>query len=147
MDGFDYDNISRELFKLIMQIHRKTVRQDEFLKCTSMPPSHMKVIFYIQHFGPSTVSDVAKNLNISKPNMTPIIDNLVSSDLVKRYEDPNDRRKILLEVSEKGHKFLNKKKQEIVSSLSSRISTLKSEDDLKTLKESVEKLNEIIAKF
>lgn len=147
MDGFDYNKVSRELFKLIMQIHRKTVRQDEFLKCTSMPPSHMKVIFYIQHLGSAAVSDVAKNLNISKPNMTPIIDNLVNNDLVIRYEDPNDRRKILLKVSEKGHKFLNKKKQEIVSSLSNRISTLEDEEDLKTLKESVEKLNAIIAKL
>ena len=147
MDGFDYDKIARELFKLIMQINRKTIRQDESLKCTSMPPSHMKVIFYIQHLGPSTVSDVARNLNISKPNMTPIIDNLVNNDLVIRYEDPNDRRKILLNLSQKGHEFLDEKKKKILSLLSSQLANLESKEDLIILKESVENINTIIAKL
>ena len=38
---------------------------------------------------------MAKDLSISKPNMTPIIDKLVKEGYVDRYYDDNDRRVIL----------------------------------------------------
>ena len=66
-----------------------------------MPPSHARIIFYLKFSGPVPISHAAKDLDISKPNMTPIIDKLIAEDLVRRYDDPNDRRIIKLEVTDR----------------------------------------------
>lgn len=146
MDGIDYNNISDNLFKLIIEIHKKAINQDELLKCMPLPQSHIKVVFYLKHYGSSSVSHIGRDLNISKPNMTPIIDNLFQSSLVRRCEDPKDRRKIRIELTEKGHDFLHNQHQRIIDKLSSQISTLDIEDIL-TLERSVSTLHNIISKL
>ncbi len=49
-----------------------------------MLSSHMKVIFYLANKKSMSVSNVAKWLYISKPNMTPIIDKLIDQRYVNR---------------------------------------------------------------
>lgn len=146
MDGMDYNKISDNLFKLMIQIHKKTIKQDEMMKCMPLPPSHVKVIFYLLHHGSTSVSHIGKDLNISKPNMTPIIDKLYENNLVKRYEDPKDRRKIRIELTEKGHDLLRAHKKKLIDKLSKKVSKLENEDVI-LLEESISNLHHIISKL
>ncbi|MEG2337982.1 MAG: MarR family transcriptional regulator [Clostridium sp.] len=140
-------DISENLFSLIIRIHRTTFSQDELVKCMPLPPSHVKVIFYLVHHGQeATVSKIAESLRISKPNMTPIIDNLISEGLVERLQDPKDRRKILIKLTTKGLELLENHKKIMLKNLNSKISTLPKED-IDTLKESTSNLLKILDKF
>ncbi len=85
-----------------------------------MPPSHGKVIIYLKHNGNSSISKIAKDLLISKPNMTPIIDKLISENMVIRYTDPKDRRIIRVELTEKGTAFIKDQENLIKSSLTEK---------------------------
>ncbi len=53
-----------------------------------------------------TVRGLAAQLNISKPAVTRALDRLVEFDLVRRKDDPLDRRSILVQRTQTGAGFL-----------------------------------------
>ncbi|MBX7293810.1 MarR family transcriptional regulator [Clostridium chauvoei] len=146
MDTIYLTKISDSLFKMLFQLNKKVFNQDEIIKRIPMPPSHVKVIFHLIHTGPSSVSQIAQNLCISKPNMTPIIDKLISEDLVTRYEDPKDRRIIRIELTKKATILFEEHKQRIKDMLLKKISNL-CEEDLLILESSINNLTNIVSKL
>lgn len=146
MNNIDLTKVSDELFHLLMQLNSKVFNHDKMVKCSPLPPSHVKVIFYLFNNGSSSISDIASMLAISKPNMTPIIDKLIKEDLVYRKEDPNDRRKIRIDLTEKAHNLALEHKNRLKESLLSKISTL-SEEDLFKMSDLVSQLTNIIIKL
>lgn len=146
MNNNELHDISDNLLNLLFQIHNRLFNPSEMVKGVSIPPSHVKVIFYLSQKKSMSVSDVAKCLDISKPNMTPIIDKLISNGLVNRYIDPNDRRKINIELTEKAHNLLKNKKREIKNNLFNKISTL-NDEDLYKLDASIREMYDILIKL
>lgn len=121
----------------------------ELEKCIpdfSIPPSHIKVIFYLAEFNSSPISQIADSLNISKPNMTPIIDNLISYGLVNRYPDPNDRRVLRVELTSKACELLDAFRTAICNSFVEKISSL-SDDEIIMLDNSILNLITILKKL
>ena len=106
MNNNAINNLPENLIDLLVLIHNKLLNPDEMVKGCIIPPSHMKVIFYLSKKKTMSVSNVAKCLYISKPNMTPIIDKLVSEGLINRFQDPNDRRVIRIQATEAACNFL-----------------------------------------
>ena len=90
------DHIPNNLYILLLSLNRRVFNPNDALKSLNLPSSHAKVLFYLIHNGANPISKVAKDLSISKPNMTPIIDKLVNEGYVERYCDDNDRRIILI---------------------------------------------------
>jgi len=146
MNNNELHDISDNLLNLLFQIHNRLFNPSEMVKGVSIPPSHVKVIFYLSQKKSMSVSDVAKCLDISKPNMTPIIDKLISNGLVNRYTDPDDRRKINIELTEKAHNLLKNKKREIKNNLFNKISTL-NDEDLYKLDASIREMYDILIKL
>ena len=146
MNNNELHDISDNLLNLLFQIHNRLFNPSEMVKGVSIPPSHVKVIFYLSQKKSMSVSDVAKCLDISKPNMTPIIDKLISNGLVNRYTDPDDRRKINIELTEKAHNLLKNKKREIKDNLFNKISTL-NDEDLYKLDASIREMYDILIKL
>ena len=146
MNNNELHDISDNLLNLLFQIHNRLFNPSEMVKGVSIPPSHVKVIFYLSQKKSMSVSDVAKCLDISKPNMTPIIYKLISNGLVNRYTDPNDRRKINIELTEKAHNLLKNKKREIKNNLFNKISTL-NDEDLYKLDASIREMYDILIKL
>ena len=137
MSTTNLPKLSDDLFRLVVKLNSTIFKQEEFLKCMPMPPSHVKVIFYLVHNNPATMSDISRDLSISKPNMTPIIDKLIEEGLVKRSENPKDRRKVLIEITDLALEFLELHKQFVKERLKSRIEHL-SKEDLATLQYSMD---------
>lgn len=146
MDDLNLSKISREFFELIMQLHKKVVKPEEFMKSLPMPTSNVKVVFYLAQNGPSSVSNIAKDLCISKPNMTPIIDKLLEAGYVIRYEDPNDRRVLIVEITAKAHEVFKIKHELAISLLKEKLSTL-DDTDLNSLSNVICEFSRIISNF
>lgn len=145
-DKQELDNISNDLYNVVFYFHSKVFNPSSMLKGMPLPPSNMRVIFHLTRLGPSPVSKIANELSISKPNMTPIIDNLIAEGFVNRYNDPNDRRIIMVEATENAYSFLKKKEQYMKSMLSEKIAIL-DDDDLAALKALLPKMFKIISKI
>ena len=84
MNNTEIENLPENLLDLLVLIHNKLLNPNEVVKGCIIPPSHMKVIFYLANKKSMSVSNVAKWLYISKPNMTPIIDKLSDQRYVNR---------------------------------------------------------------
>lgn len=146
MDKTKMENVTNNLLNLIFHINNKLFNHSEIVKNNTIPPSHMKVLFHLLNIKSTSVSNVAKCLDISKPNMTPIIDKLISEGFVHRYTDPKDRRKFKIELTDKAYKFLEEKKIEMKNNLSERISSLE-EDDLINIDYHINEMSKIIKKI
>lgn len=127
MSTTNLPNISDQLFELVVKLNTKIFNQEEFIKSLPIPPSHVKVIFYLVHNGPASVSHIADKLCISKPNMTPIIDKLISEELVSRSEDPKDRRVIVIEPTPKAKKILEAQRKIIKERLMCKLENVPQE--------------------
>ncbi|WP_053955383.1 MarR family winged helix-turn-helix transcriptional regulator [Inediibacterium massiliense] len=146
MDTIQLNKLSEDLYDLFLYLHSKIIDPNEMMKNFPLPPSHVKVIIYLRHNGTSSISQIAKNLTISKPNMTPIIDRLIDKNIVKRCYDPNDRRIINIELTDEGHQFIKNEEKKIKNSLQKKISSLQKED-LETLSKDIISITNIILKI
>ena len=146
MNSSDIDKISNDLYNLLLYLHDRILNPSEISKNFLMPPSHMKVIIYLKHKGSSSISEAAKCLTISRPNMTPIIDNLISEGMVSRYRDEFDRRIVRIELTDKAHELLKKQEGLLKKSLSEKISILDLKD-LESLSQNVSSITDIVLRI
>lgn len=142
MNNYKLDDISENLILFILDLKKNLFETDEMFKGLDIPPSHAKVVCYLSKMGPSSISQIAKDLMISKPNMTPIIDKLINLNLVHRYYDVNDRRIIRVETTEKAKNIFNAHKEYMKIKISNKLSNL-SNEDIGTINECLEKMHNI----
>lgn len=159
MNNNDLLKVADSLLNFFFTLRSNIFNQDDLIKNFHMPPkefedcmeksplplSHVKVIIYLAKSKSSPISQIANKLGVSKSNMTPIIDNLISYDLVNRYTDPNDRRVLRVELTPKALKIFEHFKTSAKNTLTNKISHL-SDEDLIAIDEYVSKLTEIFLK-
>jgi DNA-binding MarR family transcriptional regulator len=66
-----------------------------------------KLLSAIANGEPSTLNEVAKTLGRGAPAVSRSVDALVRAGLVERTQDPNNRRRLALRLTEKGREQLN----------------------------------------
>lgn len=77
---------------------------DTALSPEELSADQWRVLDYLDETGPCTMSSLAKATGTSSATLTRIIDRLVSRALVYRSADGNDRRRVLVLLSERGQK-------------------------------------------
>ena len=60
------------------------------------------------HLGPMCQSEIAEKILRSSGNMTTVIDNLERDGLVERQRDPNDRRQVIVSLTQKGRALIER---------------------------------------
>lgn len=75
---------------------------DTALSSEDLSAEQWRVLDYLDETGPCTMSSLAKATGTSSATLTRIIDLLVSRALVYRSADGNDRRRVLVLLSERG---------------------------------------------
>ncbi|MBW0007033.1 MAG: winged helix DNA-binding protein [Sphingomonas sp.] len=66
-----------------------------------------KLLLAIAHREPATLNQVAKTVGRGAPAVSRSVDTLVRTGLVERTQDPNNRRRLALRLTEKGREQLN----------------------------------------
>lgn len=61
-----------------------------------------------KHYKSLMASELADSLNVSRANITNLISVLLDKELIKQYEDEQDRRKKRLKLTKKGIDLVNK---------------------------------------
>lgn len=146
MSNLDLDKISNNFYMLLLSLNKQIFNPSILMKRFNIPHSHIKVLFYVIHNGPTSISGMAKELCISKPNMTPVLDKLVEDGLITRDYDPTDRRVIRIEATEKANEFLKQAKENTKLIIQEKITTL-NDEDLSLLAISTENLLSLIEKL
>jgi DNA-binding MarR family transcriptional regulator len=116
------------LFSLFPLFQKKLMKPDHCVDQIELSPSHFQIIFILKEFGILPVSEIGKKLMISRPNMTPLIDKLISEGLVKRVPSEEDRRIIYIDFTDKGRRFLEDHQKMMMNNLKIQLSGLSDED-------------------
>lgn len=69
--------------------------------------SQFGVLEALLHLGPLNQKALGEKLLKSGGNITLVIDNLEKSGWVERHQDPDDRRSMLIHLTEEGEKFIS----------------------------------------
>ncbi len=66
----------------------------------------MQTLFFLNHHEKTTMSDIADYFHIELPSATSLMNKLSDQKLVKRHEDPKDRRLVRITLTDKGKDLL-----------------------------------------
>lgn len=71
-----------------------------------LPMGHFKVLRFIAEQGLPTMRNIAEEMRITPPTATVMVDGLIAKKFVKRVEDRQDRRRILMQITPAGERIL-----------------------------------------
>lgn len=96
--------------------------------------------------GNLAMSELGKRLQRSRPNMTAIINKLISEGKVRRLADRKDRRVVRIAITEKGRRFMGKRKKALIENVRKNLARL-SNEELGTLSRALEDMNRVISRI
>ncbi|MCX6013560.1 MAG: MarR family transcriptional regulator [Chloroflexi bacterium] len=128
MDKVRHDTLQTlmdELFSVMKQIHQGALLQDP-----SLSPPQARLLFTIANRKEPGISvkELAEKTSVTPGAITQFVDILVKKDLVKRYEDPNDRRSIRLTLTENAKNKFEKLRKNFLLSATRAFNTLNNDE-------------------
>ncbi len=146
MDEIKLETTIQNFISIIPLFKKKLLHDNCKFNKGNLNHSHFQILSVLKKEGKLPISEVGKKLVISTPNMTKLLTKLIDEDMVERIPEEKDRRIININLTKKGHEYLDIQFLEIKSALKDKFSSLpydkldKFNDSLITLKEV---LNEI----
>ena len=116
-----------------------------FKKISLRPPEmdvsmqQLGLLFLIQSENGKPMKYYGERMMISRPNLTVMADRLIAEGLVERGEDPEDRRVVILRITEKGAARLAQHQEQAIKVLSNRFEAFEDRD--------VERLNQLFTEI
>jgi len=123
---YKLEDLLTNIFKTLKENHVK----DAYRAKLSMP--QFICLLIISKIGKMKMSELANYLSLSYASVTNLINKLVNSNLVKRYDDPNDRRVVIVELTNKGKKIIYNIREKHKEVFYKNCSNL-SDEEIKTL--------------
>jgi Transcriptional regulators len=140
------NEILDDLFVVLPTLNKKVFKSTEkILKERGMSLSHLRVMFILKKRGIITSTEIGKKLEVSKPNVTVLVDKLVEMNLIERSSG-KDRRSISLSLTSEGVGFLQEYMDEVKTSFGDKLSNF-SEEDFLMLRDAVINLKKIMDKI
>jgi len=95
--------ITDHLAYLLAQANREINRQLEArLRKEGVPVEQWRILTILSDGKGHSMGDLADAVLLNHPTLTKMIDRMVSDALVYRAQDPNDRRRVLMFLSDRG---------------------------------------------
>ncbi len=129
-----------KLIDLIYQLKSKCASNDtEFISELNISQAEYNLFLGICHCEHLNSKDIAKETGLSTSRISRILDKAVKNGYLKRSIDPDDRRNIKLEITQKGEK-IKKSIQDYRLGCEKMLQNYLSDDEIKLVKESFSKV-------
>ena len=80
--------------------------QLDFFAQRQVTQTQLLVLVALHGRGQCTMSELARNFHISLPTATGLVDRLARPGYVRRFPNPEDRRQVMVALTEKGRAFI-----------------------------------------
>ncbi|HYB58767.1 MAG TPA: MarR family transcriptional regulator [Candidatus Acidoferrales bacterium] len=130
-----------EVIPLVMQDIRSEMRRRGSLDL-SVP--QFRALAFVDRNEGASLWEVARHMGLTPPSTSRLVDNLIERDLMTRTDHPDDRRRVRLTVTSRGHRILQKSADETVSYLARKLSAVDA-DRREIIEKAVEELRIIFA--
>jgi DNA-binding MarR family transcriptional regulator len=107
--------------KLMHGVHRK-------VKDSNLNKSQYQTLFLVHYHKERTMGKISSHMNMEKGSFTGVVDSLIEQGLVKRDRDPQDRRRVNLEITEDGLEIIRKVEELLYSELDKKLEALTQEE-------------------
>ena len=115
---------SQRLARSVNRLTRR-LRQERH---TELTPTQLAVLGTVMVMGPATPSAIAARENVRPPSVTRTLNCLTDEGYVLRGPHPDDRRQVLVRLSDKGEALLNEERNRRNAWLDGRLSDLTVEE-------------------
>ena len=115
---------SQRLARSVVHLTRR-LRQERH---TELTPTQLAVLSTVMVMGPATPSAIAAREKVRPPSVTRTLNCLVDDGYVLREPHPDDRRQVLVRLSDKGEALLDEERKRRNAWLDGRLSTLTVEE-------------------
>lgn len=111
-----------------------------------LPVNHFITLIALNRLGTQSISELADHLAISKQQMSPIINKLLSTSLVKKEQAPTDRRTSNITLTNEGRKILEDHHNKMTEVLAQKVAVL-SDDEITEFIEKLCRCMELLKKI
>ena len=139
----DRERLPEYIFAFMPVLHRKLLKRHP--KC-ALPRQMMNVLHTVSFRDGMPMKFYGKQMSISKPNMSKIVNDLIERGFVTRGQDDKDRRIITLHITSKGRDAVNEHYNDLKSQIVESTSVL-TDDEMKALLDSFETIKRIFDKL
>ncbi len=145
MDDPVREKIAEDLIALLPFYHKKIFRMRQGISGMQIAQYRM-LGSLMQEKKPLSMSELGKQLYISKPYMTVLVDQLIRDGYAERLADPQDRRIVNIAITQKGIKHLKQAASLYKDGIRELLTTLDSRD-LEELSSSLATIRKIISRM
>ena len=144
------DDVVEDLLSVPSLLRRsvnKKVLKSAFAKidgAISLP--HFEIMKILKEEGTKHIAEIGEKLLIPKPQMTHLIDRLVSLEIVERRTDATDRRTMNITLTEKGRKMIEEHDQLFKTCIKENLSCL-TDEELQELSVSLRSFRDILSRL
>lgn len=119
---------------------------DAQLKKTGLVRTHFSILHELAEGKVLSMSDLSEILHVTKPNVTVLIDKLVTLNYVERISNNNDRRVISIRLTDKGEIYSHQLSEELKKSSAQLLDNF-DEQDLELVKDATHAMKMLLLKF
>ncbi|HNX91516.1 MAG TPA: MarR family transcriptional regulator [Candidatus Omnitrophota bacterium] len=141
----EISDFAEEVVNIMQVVSREFLKQQhkEIFRAKMTFPQSV-VLGLLEKHGELKMSDMAKDMSISSPAITGIVERLVRDGYVARGNELGDRRIIKISLTKKGEeavKYILKRKRDVITRVFSTLSRAEREDYLRILRRVQEELD------
>ena len=145
MEEVNIDRVLENMFHVMLVSHKKVLKMDVSGFPENLTRLHLAVMGEIGQNN-LTMSELAKALMMTKPQLTHLVEALVTLGLVERRSDAKDRRVIILSLTEKGRVLGENMKRRVRENIKKRLANL-TPAELTQMAAAFETLRKIVGKL
>lgn len=93
-------------------MHRSWRSWNHLAKSSGLSMPQFGILMQVHHRGNCAIGDISEHFDITSAAASQLVEKLVQGGLIQREEDPQDRRAKMLNLTDKGRKFIQQGIQE-----------------------------------
>lgn len=137
------EKLVESLLNMIPVIHKKLISS---LGVCGTTRQQFELLHFLSHQEGKSMSFYGEKMGISKPNLTVVADRLIDEGFMERDYSKEDRRVIILRLTQKGKDYVAEQKQIFKAEIAKRLKTLQA-DDIIQLENSISNIIDILDKL
>jgi MarR family transcriptional regulator, organic hydroperoxide resistance regulator len=98
-------DVSRVFAQIVPKI-MQGIQLDFFIK-RSVTQTQFLMLMAIHGYKRCTMGTLSKNMHVSMPTATGVVNRLVAVGYLRRFKEPEDRRQVVVELTVKGEGFIS----------------------------------------
>ncbi|MBE6073738.1 MAG: MarR family transcriptional regulator [Selenomonas ruminantium] len=142
MNNLSTPNVSQKFIETLILIHNNFYRQTNL----PIPLNQFGTLMVLFTEESVSITDISHILNISKQQMTTVIDKLVCNGMVQKNPDPKDRRRSVITLTPAGQKIIDDQNERVRQLFNQHMQQLNQEETTQ-LSHSILTFNQLLEKM